>query len=176
MAHDPHGFDDDRSQRRIPIHHWKFRFDQPPTPADLLAGFDGDLVRLLGLRSDERFPTAEKMIEESRRRPFAPLERREVARHRPAEAKAMIGWWRGGDFVVFNALLLNLGEGGTRIEVEVAPTRSQPVWLCLGEPKLPDLAQARVLDALKTPKKSYQARLMFHLPCPSAFLEAAGKL
>ena len=88
----------------------------------------------------------------------------------------MIGWWRGGDFVVFNALLLNLGEGGSRIDVEVAPTRAQPVWLCLGEPKLPNLAQARVLDALKTEQGHYQARLMFHSPCPSAFHEAAGKL
>ena len=160
------------AHKRIPVRDWRFRFDAPPSRSDLLASFDGDLFRILQLESSEPIQGSE--IDGEAARPAA-MERREVARHRPAAAKAMIGWWRGGDFVVFKAWLLNVGCGGSRIELEVAPTRSQPVWLCLGEPKLPDLAQARVLDAVKTSKGLYQARLMFHSPCPAAFLDAAGR-
>ena len=171
MAYDSERFEKNNRSLRIPTGNWRFLFDVPPSRDDLLAAFDGDLLRMLDLR-----PVRDDKARSGNLTEVAmslASERREVSRVAPRESKAMIGWWRGLEFVVFDATILNVGAGGSRIELGVMPPRSQPIWLCIGEPKLAELAQGRVLDVVKTPKGSYQARLFFHAPCPSAFLQAA---
>lgn len=103
-------------------------------------------------------------------------ERRTSLRYAPAEAQAWAGWWKCGRFLVTPAELINLSPGGALVLLDRRPPTSQPVWVCLGDSRPSEYAQARVLEASTGRADGpYHARLEFHTPCPPSFFSAAGR-
>jgi len=137
----------------------KIRYDAPPDGVPTRGAETDDLL--------ERFRAWEGVNGD---------ERRASLRFAPAEARAWAGWWKCGRFLVTPAELINLSLGGALMRLDRRPPTSQPVWVCLGEPRPLDYAQARVLEASPGAAGGpYHARLEFHTPCPPAFFSAAGR-
>ncbi len=145
------------SSQVIPVRGWKIRFDSPPEIGAMSRSDQGDILTLFRAWDD------------------APRkDRRESERYTPARTQAWVGWWKGARFLVSQAQLINLSNGGALVHMTNRPPTSQPIWICLGAPHPVDYVQCRVLDAALKPAGDFHARVEFHAPCSPRFFLAAG--
>jgi hypothetical protein len=142
---------------------WKYRFDSPPAPRTLAAVVSVEPSDVLSLF--RAWHTAETTRAECRESP----------RYIPAESLAYVGWWGGGRFLVTRAVLVNLGPGGALVELDRSPPTSQPIWLCLSDPRPTFHVQARALEVSPAVEGLRRVRLSFHTPCPLEFFRAVGR-
>ena len=161
---DPESNPEPGAGRSIPTDGWRICFDAPPGESQALLAEPGDILGLFRAWHVVRRPLAARIAD-----------RRESSRYRPVETNIWIGWWQARGFVVIQARLVNLSQGGALVQVRKRPPLGQPVWLCLGTPHPIDHVQARVLDTLADPDQAeFGARLEFHLPCPARFFLSVG--
>jgi len=152
--------DDPTGQHRrvIPIRGWKFRFDSPPPEGVPGRADEGDIFALFAAWEGE-----------------TRAERRDSPRYQPAETQVFVGWWKGAQFLITQAALINLSRGGALVELDCRPPTSQPVWVCLGTPYPIHHVQARALEVSAEAEGCQRVRLLFHTPCPFGFFRAAGR-
>ena len=103
-----------------------------------------------------------------------PWNRRGSTRYTAVKDCLWLGWWAEDDFVLVNAQLVNISEGGVLIYMERAPVQGQLVWMRLEGTSTPRSLAAKVLDSRwVTLRRRWVVRLAFQQSCPSDFYETA---
>lgn len=100
--------------------------------------------------------------------------RRESTRYTAVKEALWLGWWAEDEFVLVDAHLVNISEGGVMIHMEKAPVPGQLVWMRLEGTSTPRSLAAKVLESRwVTLRRRWVVRLEFQQSCPSDFYETA---
>jgi hypothetical protein len=100
--------------------------------------------------------------------------RRRSIRYSAVNDRLWIGWWAGDEFVLMQARLINISEGGVLVGVTPAPAVGQMVWMRLEGNTTSESLSAVVLESRWVMlKRRYLVRLGFPKVCPQDFYEAA---
>jgi hypothetical protein len=84
------------------------------------------------------------------------------------------GWWDGEEFLLVEAQLQNISQGGVQVAINPSPAPGQPVWFRLEGSAVSQSLQATVLESKwMMLKRRFMVRLMFHMPCPDEVYEEA---
>lgn len=105
--------------------------------------------------------------------PGGGLERRTGPRYEQVESLAWLGWKSWRRFHMKHALVLDIGRGGARIFLDVAPPPNRRVWIYLQTPTLNAVVKARVLEIQTTQQGQCVVRLKFIQPCPEGCFATA---
>lgn len=101
-------------------------------------------------------------------------DRRNSPRFTAANESLWLGWWTDGEFVLVDACLVNISEGGVQISSESSPEQGQLVWMRLEgtskEGSLTALVRESRWVALR---RRYMLRLEFQERCRPEFYSAA---
>lgn len=104
----------------------------------------------------------------------AAVNRRTYARYSAVNDRLWIGWWAQDEFVLVQATLVNISEGGVLIGVNPSPAQGQFVWMRLQGSATRESLSAVVLESRWTLlKRRFAVRLAFLERCPSSFFESA---
>jgi hypothetical protein len=103
-----------------------------------------------------------------------PKNRRGSTRYTAVKESLWLGWWAEDEFVLLDAHLVNISEGGVLIYMERAPVQGQVVWMRLEGTSTPESLAAKVLESRwVTLRRRWVVRLEFQQRCPSDFYETA---
>ncbi len=108
-----------------------------------------------------------------RNRKDSPPERRGACRYQAVEEGAWLGWWRGGTFRARPARLVDVSLQGSLILADDLPERDQPVWVHLRTPESVEWVASSLVQAHRTKRGPYEARLVFQETCPYDFFKTA---
>lgn len=100
--------------------------------------------------------------------------RRSSTRFSAVNDRLWIGWWAGDEFVLIQAHLVNISEGGVLVGVNPSPAQGQLVWMRLeGSSTVESLAAVVLESKWMMLKRRFDVRLAFQRRCPSEFYQAA---
>ena len=101
--------------------------------------------------------------------------RRKSPRYSAVNERLWAGWWSEDEFVLVEAQLLNISEGGVMVSVNPSPAAGQHVWMRLSGSATHESLRAAVLEAKwSVLKRRFTVRLAFRETCPNEFLETAA--
>jgi hypothetical protein len=98
-----------------------------------------------------------------------PWERRKSTRHPAVEYRLWLAWWKGHEFLIHGAQLINVSEGGVLVLVAEAPTEGQHLWMRLEGTDPVEDVRAIVLETARVGFGGYAVRLEYTEPCPTGF-------
>jgi hypothetical protein len=100
--------------------------------------------------------------------------RRKSPRYSAVSDRLWLGWWAEDEFMLVEAQLININEGGVLVSVTPSPAPGQHVWMRLTGSVTQESLEAAVLESKwGMLKRRFFVRLAFHQSCPAEFLETA---
>ena len=101
-------------------------------------------------------------------------QRRVEPRFEPIEDRLWVQWFENGDLHGRSARLVNISHHGAMIVSSARFSVDWKICLYLEEPAPQIAVRARVLEVIEGLHGLDQVRLVFDVPCPDAFFEAAA--
>jgi hypothetical protein len=100
--------------------------------------------------------------------------RRRSPRYSAVNERLWLGWWAEDEFVLVEAQLINISEGGLLVSVSPSPAQGQHVWMRLTGSATQESLEAVVQESRwGMLKRRFSVRLTFHSACPTEFYETA---
>jgi hypothetical protein len=100
--------------------------------------------------------------------------RRNSPRYSAVTERLWVGWWADGEFMLVEAHLVNISDGGVLVGINPSPAQGQRVWLRLTGSTVQESLEAVVLESRwGMLKRRFSARLGFREACPPEFYETA---
>src|SRR5262249_21599496 len=88
--------------------------------------------------------------------------RRKSPRYSAVNERLWVGWWAEDDFVLVEAQLVNISEGGVLVSVSPSPAQGQRVWMRLTGSATPESLEAIVIESKWAMlKRRFSVRLAF---------------
>jgi hypothetical protein len=102
------------------------------------------------------------------------VNRRKSPRYSAVNERLWMGWWADDEFVLVEAQLVNISEGGVLVSVSPSPAPGQHVWMRLTGSATHESLEAIVQESKwGMLKRRFSVRLTFHSACPIEFYETA---
>jgi hypothetical protein len=116
---------------------------------------------------------AARMIVAPEPEPKPAPDRRTLVRQDSLECLAWVGWKGRRQFLMNDAVLVNLSRGGAQIFLDAEPPKDSAVWIPPETPAENAIIKSRVLDVVATAHGQHSIRVAFDAPCSYALFEAA---